>query len=80
MTTFFQWDGWHSGKSDCVPPEPGKEWLAINLMDDGEVVEEYAVIVLRTDNAHFREHPDSREERERRAQFIVDALNEKACQ
>lgn len=61
----FSWTGWDN---ECEPPEPNKEWLTI--LREGE---EWATIVLRTD--WEGDLNEARQEREIRAQTIVDALN-----
>lgn len=75
----YAWNGWHDGATDCDPPEPGKEWLAINSLDaDGYPEEEIAVVVLRTDVPSMRDPAAleaAREERQQRADLIVRALN-----
>ena len=66
----YQWLGWDEGE-EIDPPEPGKRWLTIT--EDGE---EMAVIVHRVTG-----RPDVDDARQmlakvRRAQRIVDALNQ----
>jgi hypothetical protein len=69
----YGWTGWHDG-ADIEPPEPNKEWLAIE-----EYGEEFAVIVLRTNASRFVESPEdlvlARLDRQMRADTIVNALN-----
>lgn len=72
--TRYSYSGWYFGADDCDPPEPGKDWIAIE--DEGE---EMAVIVLRSGASIFQDDPErlrkTRAAKERDAETIVHALN-----
>jgi len=68
----YHWEGWFDGRSDCVPPEPGKYWIEILDQDHNEI----CIIVHRT----FRERDLDNADpevlwKEKTAQIIVEALN-----
>jgi len=65
----YRWIGWF-GPDDCEPPELGKYWIEIQDMPD---LNEFCIIVHRTEN--FDQTNPVIIDKERRAQFIVDALN-----
>lgn len=70
----YHWH-WFDGATDCEPPEPGKEWIAVLDEDENEI----CILALRTDASIFVDNAAllaaARDDTAKRADEIIFALN-----